>query len=239
MKRAIACVLLMLLCNVPAGAQDDAPDAPRPLGLRERGGEGSERRPWRRRDPVDDEASWDAAQAFFREYSPNRFAMFDDLPEDNPRRGHIRRFVTGRYLMMQELKKRDEKLYDTRLKQIQLEDTIFDLVRQVNSTELNDEERETARKELRQNVVLWVDASLAERKLRLEKLEAMIEQEKLKLDKDEQARDALIEKRYNRAMSAGAVEDPMGPPPGRGGRGPREGSPGLPGAPDEAPPEEP
>ena len=58
---------------------------------------------------------------------------------------------------------------------------------------------------MRQNVVLWVDASLAERKLRLEKLEAMIEQEKLKLDKDEQARDALIEKRYNRAMSAGAA----------------------------------
>jgi hypothetical protein len=226
MIRRIVAIVLVLMVGAEALAQPSTQPSRRPLGLREPDGDRGfrMRRPGTRGD-AEDARLWEEAEAFFRAHSPNRLVMFDQHMDDPRMQYRMRRFMQERYTMLQNLKERDPNLYELKVKQIELEDVIFGLAQELRSTG-DEAAREKLRGKIREQVVLWVDASLQEREQRLEKLKQLLADETKRLEADRNDREAMVERRLERVLSGGEVDGPEGGERGRRGEGPPPGSPG-------------
>ena len=145
--------------------------------------------------PMTDEEKTEIEQ-FMKSYSPRRWEKFQDVPED--RRDKILSNIRAQYRWMKRLKEEDAEIYDIRIKRLPIEDEMFAL-----GWEMRQEAHptEATRKKLRDQVRLFVDNSLAERRVRLARWQDRLKQEQLwladqqsSLQQDLARHDLLVDK---------------------------------------------
>lgn len=121
--------------------------------------------------PMTDEEKTEIEQ-FMKSYSPRRWEKFQDVPED--RKDKILSNIRAQYRWMKRLKDEDAEIYDIRIKRLPIEDEMFAL-----GWEMRQESRatEATRKKLKDQVRLFVDNSLAERRVRLARWQDRLKQE--------------------------------------------------------------
>ena len=163
---------------------------------------------------------WEEVSAFMAEHSQRRWTSIQSLADD---RAPLRRRVWGRYLAMQQMRKDNPRLYETRLQQLRLEDKVFGLVEDYRLSSSVDE-RDKLRAQIRQSVAAWIGKGLDERQQRLDRLEQMIQQERDRLQDDRKRADAMVDERMEKVLVQGAdaLHPEGGPPPEHG---PRRGPP--------------
>jgi hypothetical protein len=158
---------------------------------------------------------WEAAEAFMQEHSPNRWKLFEQLPEGSPRRGPVMRMIIARYRNLQSTREEDAALYELRLQQLTLEDGIWFTVREMRN-QVSDEQRATLETNLRDKVAAAVDVWLKERERRLQRLEETLKLERERLATDLNRREEMVENRLQREMEKSS--DFMSFPGSRRGR---------------------
>jgi len=142
---------------------------------------------------------WDAASNFMREHSPNRWQLFERLSDGSPRRGPVMRMILARYQNLQSLKEEDVTLYDLRLQQLTLEDSIWGIVREMR-TQIAEDRRTVLQSQLREKVSFAVDVWMKERDRRLQRLEETLKAERERLAADQKRREEMIENRLQREL---------------------------------------
>lgn len=158
------------------------------------------------------EKDWEAAQAHFREHSPLRAAAFDKMSDEQ--KEFFKPLIIGRHRGIKWLS-RDPELLANKERQIKLEDDIFGVKTKLASVKEESDEAKTLKDSLRKSVEELVDARMAERALRIERLEMLIEDERELLKQDQLKRQSLIEKRMQDLLAAEVpVIDPPHAPPG-------------------------
>jgi hypothetical protein len=196
---------LLALAQVPVIAQDSRSTRPTPDpdGLRPRAMAGMRRRA----------AEKDAEQAilFMREHSPNRFRFFDALPEESSERYAIILLVSARWRAIEALKEDDPPLYETKLKQIHIEDDIYGMV----ASPQTPAQRESMRARLHESVRELLVLGLSERERRIEQLHRALKTEEEKLQNDRKQLDVMIERRANSLLTEGPAALRPGPGLGR------------------------
>lgn len=207
-RRTILICTLLVLTGLPALAHEP-PTRP----VREPG-ERRFRSPYGR----DFENDVREAEAFMQENSPNRFSMYELLPDDAPQKRMIRRFIAGFYRQLMDEKQNDADSYELSLKQIGLDDEIFAIVREYRRAPEESADRKKAREDLKSAMGDWVDNSLALRLRRIDRLEKALEREKKRLQSDRDRREAFVEERVQKVLTDKSDPDrpefrPEGPPP--------------------------
>jgi len=179
-----------------------------------------------------DPDEWNRVAAFAGKYSPHRFKALEQLPRDAPHYDAIRRMMVGRYRMLSEVEREDPELFLLRVRQLQLEDDVFGGIRPRDDGAPPAGGSVADDPALRQKVAELVDLNLQERKRRLDKLEAMVADQRKQLARDEGERERLTSERLARIEKEGVKALMPDPPPGRG---PRRGQ-GAPGREGDGPP---
>ena len=165
------------------------------------------------------EKDWEAAQAHFRQHSPLRAAAFDNMSDEQ--KEFFKPLIIGRHRGIKWLS-RDPELLRNKERQIKIEDDIFGFKQKLATVAAESEQAEKLKGEIRKSVEELVDARMAERALRIDRLEMMIAEEKEMLKDDQFKRQALIDKRLADILAAEipVIDPPPGPPPGDRRRGP-------------------
>ena len=159
------------------------------------------------------------AEAFMREHSPNRFEMYEALPDDAPQKRMVKRFITGRYRQLMDERRQDPATFDLTLKQLTLDDEIFAIAQASRQLAPDSPDREKLKGELKAAMGEWVDNSMALRKRWIERVEKAVEREKSRLDADTSRRSAYIDERVEKRLDAKGDSDrddfrpEMGMPP--------------------------
>jgi hypothetical protein len=119
---------------------------------------------------------------------------------------------------------RDPELRKNKERQIRIEDDIFHIKQQLAARDPDDAQAKQLIAELRKVVEELVDARMAERELRIERLEMLIAEERELLKHDQFRRQSLVDKRMQDLLAAEVpVIDPPQRPPGAPGE--RRGGP--------------
>lgn len=143
---------------------------------------------------------WEKVSAFMQEQSPHRWRLYQRLAEESSAQRSVRRMIWSRYQNLQDLKQEDPAFYEMRLRQLQLEDEIFDLVDLLKNAE-SPEQKDKVRGQMREKLGQAVDIGIKERRHRINKLEKALQTEKNRLAADEKDHEKLIENRLNRLLS--------------------------------------
>jgi hypothetical protein len=163
----------------------------------------------------------DEVMRFMEKYSPKRTQRLKDVPEK--RQEPIVRRISAQYRALQRIKEEDPQIYELRLKRLPLEDEMFELGWQLkhddaNTTRATDEQ---LRSRLREQVRLFVDNCLEERRLRAQRQGQRLRQEQQRLEADQRQLNELIankESLIEKGVSAieqergGALKDLVAPP---------------------------
>jgi len=150
--------------------------------------------------PPFSEADWTEAAEFIRVHSPRRYEVFELLPDDSPQKRAVRRFMLSRYQNLKDYKASDPDSYDGRLKRLETEDEIFGLAADLRRAEGS--KREALRDELRTRVAEMIDLGIAERKVKIGRLEKLLQEERNRLGTYEKGRDVLIEQRMDQEITS-------------------------------------
>lgn len=163
------------------------------------------------------EKDWEEALAHFREHSPRRAEAFAMMSEEQ--QNFFKPLIVGRHRGIKWLS-RDPELRENKERQIRIEDDIFAIKQKLAGVADRSEEAGKLKQELRKAVEALVDARMAERELRIERLEMLVMEERELLKEDKFKRQSLIEKRLEDILAAEVpVIDPPGPRPGDRRRG--------------------
>jgi hypothetical protein len=154
---------------------------------------------------------WEKAEKWMEQYAPKRWAYLQSIENTNPTefRREFREFFFPRIRQINWLQQSDSKLYDLRMKRIQLEDDAFGILQDLNSTKNSDDKG-------KQTVLLkgklgeMYDNTLDERQQRINELTTFIQTEQKKLNDDQQAdrREKHVENSLNRALQTGSLDNP-------------------------------
>jgi hypothetical protein len=192
--------------------QDGPRRGGKPFGDRERGGP-----PWQNEEISD--ALRLEVEAFWKDAAPNRWEAYEKI-EDPEKKKHVFGFMLGYYRGLGWIK-HDEELFKARKKQIGIEDNIFAIQRKYKDV-LGDDSKDPRYAEAQAELEkptrdLW-DAVMAEKGLRVQRLEKHFTEEKAKLAADTADRDKQIKEMLDRLMKG---KPPLPPPGMRGpdGRG--------------------
>jgi hypothetical protein len=172
------------------GAEARPPaSAPGPRGPMSIGPAGRFGRPGTMFPPLSQQEIQETA-TFFRDHAPNRYALFEQLDEGFPRR-RVLRVMVNRYRQIQRFKDNDQEMYNLAVKQFELQDEAFGIIRNVAGT--GNPDAETLSK-LRDKVKELAQLGLKEREKRVERLERMLAEEKSRLEADKADPDALVDR---------------------------------------------
>jgi hypothetical protein len=144
---------------------------------------------WRRGDARPDNPNfaepskeeWEDVRKFMDKYSPKRLARMEDIADDT-RQQFVRNMAAARYRAIQEIKQRDEKLYEIRLKRMKIEDDVFALSWDAKGADKPEKPRAELRSKLREMVL----SSLEERKYHLQRAAERLKQSQKEIQEDEQ-----------------------------------------------------
>ena len=140
-------------------------------------------------------------RSFMQRYSPERLRRLEDVPDQ--RQTGIYKRIAAQYRSIERMKEEDPEIYQLRLKRLPIEDAMFSLGWQLKrsddaTTKVSTEE---LRSKLREQVRLFVDSHLEERRIRIERNVQRIKKEQADLQEAQEKlrqmladKDALIEK---------------------------------------------
>ena len=110
-----------------------------------------------------------------RTYSPERFRRLDEVPGEE-RKDKIFDSIAAQYRMLQRMKHEDPEIYDLRLKRLPIEDKMFELRWKLNHDNPNDNvDPRELRKVLREQLGLFVENCLTERRIRVNRAQALLQ----------------------------------------------------------------
>jgi hypothetical protein len=138
---------------------------------------------------------WEDMMSFMMLNAPNRARALTDLslPPDNG----LRRKLLGKWRIYNDLKRRFPEMATLYVKRTQMEDTLYQLAADARRFPNN---RSAIYSEIHDKVGELVDLGIQERKLRIDRMQRMIGEEKLKLAHDQDRRDDVINERMNRLL---------------------------------------
>lgn len=137
--------------------------------------------------------------AFMREHSPNRVKAMESLAEDSAARRRVLPFMVARFKALQAVKDEDAQLYGMDVKQVEIEDELYGLMAPARSAR----DRERIREKIKDAVRRQVEMNLAERELRLKRLQESLQREQGKLKDDQAKVDGLTDTRTNVLIQEG------------------------------------
>lgn len=151
-----------------------------------------------------DEQTWTEVVQFLKKNAPLRFKYFESLPEDSVKQ-RIRQALVNRYNMVQMVQTladlpEGQKLYGLIVKRIQLDDQCWDLARQYRLT--TDTDVQTAlRQKLTALLTDWAANQLEERRIRIERLRQILDEESARLEKDQSSVEQFVNQNLDRVIS--------------------------------------
>lgn len=214
---------VIALASHPDGAGTTAPsdgDHNGPNPRRHRGGamapppdrfEGQRSGEWRRSEPISDDR-WAELGKFMKQYSPKRWERMTELSDGA--RNRIGHMIDRRVSQLTWLKDADPKVYEIRLKRMQIEDEIFGLGWQL--THDRPEHPDKIRAKLKAQVTALVHNKLDERRTRIHEMQARLDQERQSLREDQAQADANVTAHMN-AIEQNARWPQLGDFAGTGG----------------------
>jgi hypothetical protein len=168
----------------------------------------------------------DVAEALLEEYAPHMWKRLQRMPADGPLRTKLQRQMMERARDLQRMQQRDPEQFKNEVEQLQLEDEVADLGRQViRRGEPSSTDQDVLRKRLRETIEKLVDVRLRNRQARLQRLAKTLETEKQKLETDQGNRDKLVQRQFDTVVSS---RRPFGGPGGPGEGRPAFGAPNGP-----------
>jgi hypothetical protein len=183
--------MMLVLCLVPIVAMAGSttrpaePGRPRPL----------------RRPELNREADFEQAIEFFRLHSPQRYAAFMAMTDEQKERA--RPAIINRYHSFNWLTSENANLRNLKLKQVKLEDEIFGIKKHLDAVpDTLPNKHKELEDELHRKVTELVEARIKERTDRIENLETLLKAEKVRLQNDLKQKDKLIEARYQQVLTA-------------------------------------
>lgn len=199
-------LLALPLLAMPALAQPGPPRSPE---------EQQRRSQWRERYfrwRNEQEQIWEEASEFARLHSPNRWMLYEQLPESAVAKERIRTAIVRRYQMVRGTGAPGDEAYELAVMRMKTEDEAWALGRDIRS--VGDEtQREAMRTQLRELVQEMVDRHLEERKMRIEHLKRAVNQEERRLEQDRNRKQALIDRQMQQIIDD---EEHLLRQPGRG-----------------------
>lgn len=187
-----------------------------------------------------DEQTWNQVVQFLEKNAPNRFKYFQSLPETYKKQ-LIRTALLNRYLMVQWMKDQpqDQMLYNLIIHRVQIDDQCWALAQQYRAA-TNPQEQDTLKKKITDLLTDWAGNQLEERRIRIDRLKQILNEESARLEKDQSNIDQFVSKNVDRVINdenfllmaapPRGMEGPLGPPPGVMGPPRMDGlPPGLPG----------
>jgi hypothetical protein len=134
----------------------------------------------------------DDTLAFVKTNFKNHYELFSRIPETAPFRNMAIQKMVNRYRQLMRTQDQNPEIYETMLKQAKIEDDAIGFARDVA------EKRPDADVRLHEAVRHMVDRGLDERRERIEKLRAALDDQEKKLKEDEQNRDDVIAAQIDR-----------------------------------------
>ncbi len=138
-------------------------------------------------------AEWNDMMTFLYANSPNRAQVLDhlNLPDSAP----IKQELIRKWRAYNFVKEHFPKLADIHVQRYHLEDEIFGLMTEARA---DPSRRQEIRKSVRSRVMALAQLSVDERKLRVERLEQMLGEEKLRLNAEQDRQSEIIDERMNK-----------------------------------------
>ncbi len=160
----------------------------------------------------------DDTLAFVQKNFRNHYELFSRLPKDGPFRNNVvlPRMV-NRYRQLMRIQDQNPEAYQSLLSQARFEDQALGLARDKN------EGKPEADAQMRDVVRQMIKQGLDDRRDRIDKLEKALEEQKKKLEEDEQNQDQLVSDQVDRTttefnrMFRGVDRDNSGTAPDTGG----------------------
>lgn len=159
------------------------------------------------------------AVAFFKEHSPLRAATYDQMKPEQQR--FFNTTLLDRYMAF--LSAENDDLRKCLTRQMEIEDTVYDLKRRMDGLEANSPEIVGIKESLRGAVSEMVEIRFRERALRIARMGQLLAEERDLLEKDRANKDQIVDQRYEEVLKPQRSDPAM---PGRDGaempgRGPR------------------
>lgn len=146
-------------------------------------------------DPTPEE--WDEIEVFMRENSPVRLGLYQRLETEFGLERRItrmaRRRIASRFRDIQNLKDRNSDLYDFSFKQLRLEDQALGTL-----LELRKQDTPELQAKLKEQMHAFVENSLNERQVRVQKLREFVAREEENLERDRKDLSGLEDKQRER-----------------------------------------
>lgn len=186
------------------------------------------------------EEEWRSIADAMKQHSPNWWQRFEHLPENGPVRERMKRTMIETYRNLARIEQRDPQQYKREIRQLQLEDEIFGIGRELWQTSGSSANAEELKSKLRQRITELINLRITGREERLTRLTETLAKEREKLEADKRDRDTMVQRKFDavltRKLEGGGLlgspgvgpgpapnrlgppgaRPPLGPPPGRG-----------------------
>ena len=141
---------------------------------------------------------WELAAPFLKENSPRRYEW---ITKNNIPHEYLKRFLIVRWRMLQHLKsERQMELYDTKVREMFVEDKVFAICSQLKRGIGNKQQLET---ELNSQISELFDLGLKERGLRINIVKNELQVQERSLDADKSNKEQLIKERVESVKREG------------------------------------
>jgi hypothetical protein len=145
------------------------------------------------------EGEWEAASGAIKSHSPNVWERINRMPSDSPARIHMMRSLIDRHRDLQRIERRDPEQYKREFSQLELEDQILGVSRDIRRS-AGEEEANALKPKLRELVGKLVDLRIANREARLKRLNETLTAERERLENDKRTRDDAVERHFGTAL---------------------------------------
>jgi hypothetical protein len=133
-----------------------------------------------------------AVERFAEAHLPNRFKALGKLDATSMEYKWALGYLVGRYRSLENTRENDQGLYEQRLQTLKVEDSIFG---QVAEGAAGPEAPQEKRAILRQDIARWVALNLQEREQRIERMGALLDEQRAKLEADRNDQEALVDRK--------------------------------------------
>lgn len=145
---------------------------------------------------------------FMKVHAPNRLKASANIrtPEYKER---FERFIVNQKRNLDKLKTDSPKIYELRVQEMTINDDIFEICRQMRDASRNRRPTAKLESDLHAKVEELFDIGIQERKVRIDRLEEMLAQQKKALESDQNNRDRMIETHTDEIARKGVDGAPL------------------------------
>ncbi|MCC6240818.1 MAG: hypothetical protein IT448_11025 [Phycisphaerales bacterium] len=189
------CLLMTLLVISPALGQMQPPDQ------RNNGGPSIQWRGRFFRWRTQQQQLWTQASEFAQRHTPNRWAFYDQLPDNSPVKHQLAELFMQTYQQIDEASDPGDALFELAAQRVAAEDEAWALGREIQLSQ-DSYRKEKLHQRLQELVRQIVGQYFEERQLRIERLKSAIVQQEEQLKQDRDNKEQLITQRMQRLLEA-------------------------------------